>query len=271
MMTRRKSVQELFDMTGLVALVTGGSRGLGAEEAEALAELGAQVIVTSRGLEDAEAAAERLSAGASLPVAALALDVTDPESVAIVFTTLQERFGRLDVLVNNAGGAPEVEAVSLFDRHLEDWNKVIATNLTGTFLCTQAAARIMREQRQGSVINISSIAGIVGRDQRMYAGLQMRPNLIDYSAAKAGILGLTLEAAGTLGPFGIRVNAILPGGFERGQPPEFVRRYSDRTPLGRMGQDGRDLKGAVALLASPAGAYITGACLVVDGGFSIFK
>jgi len=265
------TVQELFDMSDKVALVTGGARGLGLEEATALADLGAQVVVTSRTLKNAEDAARQLSTRSKVPVLGLALDVTNEDMVASVFAEVIERFKRLDVLVNNAGGAPDVERVSLFERRLEDWDLVIRTNLTGAFLCTRAAANVMREQGSGSIINISSNAGIVGRDQRIYQDVDTRPNFVDYAASKAGMLGLTRESAASLGPYGIRVNAILPGGFKRGQPEEFIRRYSDRTPLGRMGRDGHDLKGAVALLASNAGAYISGACLVVDGGFAIFK
>ena len=265
------TVQQLFDMTGQVAVVTGGSRDLGMDEACALVDLGAQVIVTSRDEESAVKAAQTLSARGKAPVMGMALDVGDPEAVKRVFGAVGDKFGKLDALVNNAGGAPRTNVVSLLERRLEDWEYVMRVNLTGTFLCLQAAANMMKERRSGSIVNISSIAGIVGRDHRIYEGMDMRPNIPDYSASKAGVMGLTREAAGALGPFGIRVNAILPGGFERSQPKEFIRRYADKTPLGRMGRDRYDLKGAVALLASPAGAYISGVCLPVDGGFSTYK
>ncbi len=265
------SVQELFDMTGRVALVTGGRMGLGLDEASALADLGAQVVITSRSVRRAQEAAELLSSRAKVRVVGMRLDVTDKSSVTATFEEVFELFGRLDVLVNNAGGVPGAAKVNLLDRRLEDWNAVISTNLTGTFLCSQAAALIMKRQGRGSIINISSIAGIIGRDQRIYEGLDLRPNFPDYAASKAGVLGLTRENAAFLGRYGIRVNAILPGGFRRELPEEFVRRYSDKTALGRMGRDGYDIKGAVVLLASDAGAYITGEGLVVDGGFSIFK
>ena len=265
------TIQELMDMSGRVALVTGGCGGLGFDEATALADLGARVVVTSRSLEKAEAAAERISGRAKVSATGMAMDVTDEDAVNDVFAEVVARFKRLDVLVNNAGGAPESERVSIFERRTQDWTTVITTNLTGAFLCTRAAAAPMREQGSGSIINISSIAGIVGRDQRIYQGVNMRPNFVDYAASKAGMLGLTRESAASLGPYGIRVNAVLPGGFERGQPEEFIRRYNDKTPLGRMGRDRYDLKGVIALLASDAGAYISGASIVVDGGFSIFK
>lgn len=266
------TIQDLFDMKGMVALVTGGAWGLGLDETSALAELGAQVIITSRSIRKAKAVAEKISSRVKVPAVGMALDVTDESSVGKVFNSVVRRFNRLDVLINNAGGAPNATKTTIFDRRLRDWNQVITTNLTGSFLCTRAAATIMKKQRSGSIINISSIAAVVGRDQRIYKGLDMRPNFPDYAASKAGILGLTRESAASLGPFGIRVNAVLPGGFERDNlSEEFIRRYSDRTALGRMGREGYDIKGAVALLASRAGAYITGACIIVDGGFSIFK
>jgi NAD(P)-dependent dehydrogenase (short-subunit alcohol dehydrogenase family) len=144
-------------------------------------------------------------------------------------------------------------------------------NVDGTFYCTRAAAVIMKRQRRGSIVNIASISCMVGRDRSIYAGLELTPNTIDYSTAKSAVLNFTRDAAAELGPHGIRVNTICPGGFERGQPAEFVRRYSERTPLGRMGIDGRDLKGALVLLASDAGDYITGVTLPVDGGFTAVK
>ena len=148
---------------------------------------------------------------------------------------------------------------------------MIETNLTGTFLCTRAAAQMMMPVKKGSIINIASIAALVGRDRRMYKGLDMRPNLADYAACKAGILGFTRDAAAELGPYGIRVNAISPGGVQRDHDPEFVQRYAEATALGRMSIEGLDMKGVAVLLAGDAGAYITGANMVVDGGFLVFK
>ena len=129
----------------------------------------------------------------------------------------------------------------------------------------------MVQQRQGKIINIASIAALVGRDRRMYQCDGMTEQPVDYAAAKAGILGMTRDLAAVLAPYRINVNAISPGGFERGQPAEFVEAYCDRTPLGRMGRDGMDLKGEALFLASQASDYVTGQNLVVDGGFSVSK
>ncbi len=262
------SVSELFDLSGRVAMITGGAMGIGHEIAQGFLEAGAKVVITSRDLDRAQAMAKEFH---SKKVFAVALDVRDPKSVSAAFEHVAKKFGRLDVLVNNAGGTPDAKPYALWERKLENWNYTIEVNLTGTFLCTQAAARMMMPAKSGSIINVASIAGMVGRDRRMYEGLAMRPNLTDYAAAKAGVLGFTRDAAAELAPHGIRVNAISPGGIERGQPPEFIRRYKDRTALGRMGRENLDMKGTALLLASDAGAYITGQNITVDGGFVIFK
>ncbi|MFH1006794.1 MAG: SDR family oxidoreductase [Candidatus Latescibacterota bacterium] len=271
MVEKIPDVKQLFDLTGRVALVTGGAMGIGRQIAQGFLEVGAQVILTSRLLVRAREAAEELAAETGGNVLPIALNVRDEESVAAAFGQIADLFGHLDVLVNNAGGAPDSAHCAIWNRELKDWNEVIETNLTGTFLCTRAAARMMMPKRQGSIINVASIAGMVGRDRRMYEGLRMRPNLADYAASKAGILGFTRDVAAELGPFGIRVNAISPGGVQRNHDPEFVRRYADATALGRMSTEGLDMKGMAVLLASDAGAYITGANMIVDGGFLCFK
>lgn len=266
------TIQELFNMSSKVALVTGGAMGLGLDEACALADLGAEVIVTSRKIDVAEKAAKALSIRTKKSIRGWQLDVTDEKSVLDIFEKIESELGRLDVLVNNAGGAPNAEKTSIFDRELKDWDSVLRTNLTGAFLCTRSAANIMKKQKSGSIINISSVTSLLGRDPQIYEGLNMRPNLIDYSSSKAGMLGLTREAAAVLGGYNIRVNAVLPGGFERKTlPKKFVKCFADKTALGRMGRDRYDIKGVIALLASDAGAYITGETIVVDGGFRIFK
>jgi NAD(P)-dependent dehydrogenase (short-subunit alcohol dehydrogenase family) len=262
---------DLFRLDGQLALVTGGGRDLGLQIAQALGEAGADLILTSRSGEAAEQTARELSARTGRQVVGRPLDVTDREAVREFFAAVDRQFGRLDILVNNAGGGVPGKGVTLLDRPVESWKLTMGVNVDGMFYCTQEAARIMVRQSKGSIINIASISGMVGRDRQIYAGLDIGANTIDYSAAKGAVLNFTRDAAAELGPRGIRVNAISPGGFERGQPSEFVRRYNERTPLGRMGTDGRDLKGAVVLLASDAGDYITGVNLAVDGGFTSVK
>lgn len=271
MTEKAPSVKEMFDLTGRVALVTGAAMGIGREIAQGLLEMGASVACSSRKAQRAEQAAEELSQETGGKTLGVELDVRDQLNVSAVFQHVADHFGQLDILVNNAGGAPKAENYHVWDRKLDDWQFVIDTNLTGTFLCTQAAARLMMPRKSGSIINIASPAGLVGRDRRMYEGIDMRPNLVDYAAVKAGIMGFTRDAAAELGPYGIRVNALSPGGVYRNHDPEFVRRFSNATVLGRMAREGFDMKGTAILLASEAGAYITGENILADGGFSIFK
>lgn len=265
------SLKQLFDLSDKVVLVTGAAMGIGREIAQGMLEAGAKVVCTSRENDRAEQAAHELSMTAGGETLGLVLDVRDEQNVTAVFREVADRWGGLDVLVNNAGGAPLAKHYHVWDRRLEDWRYVIETNLTGTFLCTRAAAQLMMPKRRGAIINIASIAGMVGRDRRMYEGIDMRPNVADYAASKAGILGFTQDAAAELGPYGIRVNAISPGGVFRNHDEEFVRRYSREVALGRMAREGFDMKGAAVFLASEAAAYITGENLVVDGGFVRFK
>lgn len=262
-------VAQLFGLAGRAALVVGGARNLGRDMAEALAEAGADVALTSRDFEAAKATSQELARATGRCILPLALDATDEDQVIESFAQVLRQFGRLDVLVNNAGGTVHSGGGFRFvDRTLADFEATMRLNLWSTFLCCREAARAMMEQKQGSIINIASISGMVGRERSVYPG-GMRPNQQDYSMAKAGIIGFTYDLAAELGAHGIRVNAISPGGFARsGHDPEFVRRYSAQTMLGRMGTDGLDLKGAVVYLASDAASYVTGHNLVVDGGFT---
>lgn len=264
----RDNVMKMFRLDGRVAMVSGGCQNLGLDMAEALGEAGADLAITSRQLEKAEEKAKELAQALGVRVLPLALDVTSEPSVDAAFDKLESFFGKLDILVNNAGGG---RGKAPFEqRPKADWDHVLSANLTGTFLCSRRAIRIMLRQRSGCIINIASMSGLIGRDRRVYEGSDMVPNSVDYSSAKAGVIGLTKDLAAYAGPRGIRVNAISPGGFERGQPAEFIKRYSAAAMLGRMGQDGRDIKGAVVYLASDAAAYVTGHNLVVDGGFSVW-
>ncbi len=266
------SVFELFRLAGKVALVVGGARHLGYDMAEALAEAGADVVVTSREEAAADRAARCLAETFPIQARAFALDHRNSDRVAEVFGAAVRWRGRIDILVNNAGGGSGVGPCHVLEREPAEAENLIATNLIGTLHCCQAAARTMVEKRAGKIVNVASVAGLVGRDRRMYARHGLRGQPVDYAAAKAGVIGLTRDLAATLAPYGVYVNAISPGGFARPEmPPSFVREYSDRTPVGRMGRDGIDMKGAVLFLASAASDYVTGQNLVVDGGFSTWQ
>ena len=253
-------IEKLFDLRGRVAIVTGGSRGLGAEFAEGLAEAGASVMLCARREEWLLPGVERLR-GRGFTVHAMRCDVSNIEQVHAVIDTTVERFGQIDILVNNAGVSwgerPETMT-------LAQWQKVIDTNLTGAFLFSQAAGREMLKRQYGRIINIASIAGLQGNvNGPYYAG---------YAASKAGLMGLTRELAASWGRHGIRVNAIAPGFFPSRMSEASIKLVEDgikkTTPLGRVGQPG-ELKGVAVFLASDASNYITGQTIVVDGGGSI--
>ena len=247
--------RSVFDLEGRVALVTGGNSGIGRALARALREAGAKVAIGSRRAERNAEVAQELGAEA----AAFQLDVTDEASVERCVNGVKERFGRLDILINNAG---IVKRASVMEHTRADWDNVIHTNVSGPFLCTKHAARLMKAQGSGKIINIASIYGHTAPSR----GLQM-----SYTVSKHALMGLTKVNAVELAPLGIQVNAIAPGYVYteinaelRGSPFEqYVKR---RTPNGRWGET-RDLAGACVFLCSAASDHVTGACIAVDGGY----
>jgi NAD(P)-dependent dehydrogenase (short-subunit alcohol dehydrogenase family) len=255
-----KNVKELFDLTGRVAIVTGGSRGIGREMAEALAESGASLMLCARREEGLSSTAEDLRSKGYV-VESIACDVSDPVQVETLVAGTLQRFGRLDILINNAGvswGAmPE-------DMPLDKWQKVIDVNLTGCFLMAQAAGREMLKGNSGSIINIASIAGMTSSaNGPFYAG---------YVASKAGLIGLTRELAASWGRRGIRVNAIAPGFFHSRLADAVIdiyeRSIQENNVIPRVGNEG-ELKGVTVFLASDASSYVTGQTIVVDGGMTV--
>src|SRR5215471_9259943 len=255
-----RNVKQLFDLHGRVALITGGSIGLGRQMAEGLAEMGAAVALAARKKERCEEAAHELEK-LGVRAVALACDVKDPASVQQAVDATVAQLGRLDILVNNAGiswGTP-VEEMSL-----ADWNKVLETNLTGTFLCSQAAGKVMIAQKSGKILNIASVAGLGGAPPEAVQA-------IGYHASKGGVISFTKDLAVKWARHNIQVNAIAPGWFPTHMSGKVLERKRDylleHIPLRRFGTD-YDLKGAAVFLASDASAYVTGHVLVVDGGQS---
>lgn len=251
-------VKELFDLTGKVAIVTGGGRGLGEQIAEGFAEAGAHVVVCSRKLDACVEVSENLK---KLGVESLALkcDITNPEDVQQVVDQTMEKFGRIDILVNNSGaswGAPVEEMP------LEAWQKVLNTNITGTFLMSQAVGRVMLQQKSGKIINIASVAGLKGSNPKYM-------NAIGYNSSKGAVITFTKDLAVKWGPEGIYVNAIAPGFFPTKMSRVLIEQGGNEmlegTPLRKFGSE-NDLKGVALFLAAPASDFITGEVLVVDGG-----
>lgn len=266
------NVWDLFRLNSKIAFVTGGARNLGYDMALALAEAGADVAISARSLDRAAAAAEKIAGITGRTVLPLQLEITDEGQVEAVVVSILAKFGRIDILVNNAGNVTSTPETAPFEkRSLSDWQNTIATNLTGVFLCSKhVVAKAMKLQRSGVIINIGSTTGVIGKDRRVYKGTSMGGATLDYHAAKGGVISMTRDMAVYLAPENIRVNCISPGGFWRNQPEAFVKAYSETIPMGRMGQDGKEMKGAVVFLASEASSYCTGHNLVIDGGLSIW-
>ena len=253
-------VKQLFDLSGRAAIVTGGSRGLGQEFAEGLAEAGAAVMLCARREQWLKPALDEMRAR-GFRVDGRVCDVTDADQVSAVVKAAVEVFGSVDILINNAGISwgerPETMAEA-------KWRRVLDTNLTGAFLFARSAGQVMLEARRGSIINVASVAGIRAATHG--------PHFAGYAASKAGLMGLTRELAATWGPQGIRVNAIAPGFFHSRLADAVIAQIEPqieaRNPIPRVGNAG-ELKAVAVFLASDASSYITGQTIVVDGGGSI--
>ena len=250
----------MFRLDGRTAIITGASSGLGVVMAEALAGAGANVVLAARRTERIEELARTLTAAGGKALA-VSCDVSREQDVDRMIAATQERFGSLDVLVNNAGIANPQPAEQ---ESLEDFMRILDVNLGGVFLCAQRCARVMLKAGKGVIVNVASVLGVVGAGQIPQAS---------YTASKGGVVNLTRELAAQWARRGIRVNAILPGWF----PSEMTAGMFDnddgkrwirgRTPMGRAG-DPKELNGALLFLASDASTYVTGAMILVDGGWT---
>lgn len=267
-----RKVHDMLDMTGKVAVVTGGFANLGFDIACALAEYGCSIAVTSRSQSKADDAADRIAGEYGVQAIGIEMDQLDYASVGRMAGLAVEWKGRVDVLVNNAGGGAGYGECDFLKRSPEAIAGMIGANLTGSLFCCRALCAHMAARRSGSIINLASIAAIVGRDREMYVrgGKMQQP--VEYAAAKGGVTGMTRDLAAYMAPYGVRVNALSPGAFDcHDLPRAFVAEFAQATPLRRLGQIGSDIKGAALFLASDASAYVTGHNLVVDGGFSICR
>jgi gluconate 5-dehydrogenase len=256
------NVKQLFDLQGRVALVTGGSRGLGLQMAEALGEMGARLALTARKKDELDAAVAHLKER-GIEATAWVCDLGKREQVGPAIEQMLAKLGKLDILVNNAGttwGAPAE------DHPLEAWDKLVNLNLTGTFLASQIVAKkSMIPSKWGRIVNIASVAGLMASDPRVV-------RTVAYNATKHGVVGLTRQCAAEWGEHGITVNAICPGFFPSKMTKATLdalgRLVLETTPTRRLGND-EDLKGLVVLLASEASRHITGQAIAVDGGATI--
>jgi NAD(P)-dependent dehydrogenase (short-subunit alcohol dehydrogenase family) len=272
-MMNRKT-KELFDLSGKVTLITGGERGLGKVMAEAVSELGSDVVINYPFPEEKASAEEtsRLISGAGVRTQIIQADVTRVEDVESMFGEIERMFGRLDVLINNAGITTAPAWVH--EMPVSDWDRVINVNLRGAFLCMKYALSIMMRRKQGCIVNVSSIGALLASDSKYMS-------LANYSASKAGLLALTRQAAADYAPYGIRINAIalghhgkteLASSWRQNWPDEMLKEYAEtelkRTPMGRRGSE-EELKGLIVFLVSEASNYITGQTIIQDGGYSL--
>ncbi|TSC63999.1 MAG: putative oxidoreductase [Parcubacteria group bacterium Gr01-1014_106] len=272
----KNEARNLFDLTDRVAIVTGGAGFLGKEFARTLAHAGAHVVVADIDHKAAETVARELSSVSKTEALAVQTDVTNNESVRAMVAMTKDVLGRVDILVNSAALDPKFDPkeagkhVQTFEDYpLEAWQKSLDVDLTGAFLCTQAVTPIMREQKSGAIVNVSSIYGVAGPDQRLYekddGSKGMKPP--SYSATKAALDGFTRYLATYFAGMNIRVNTLILGGVFKGHDEQFTKRYNARVPMGRM-MKLEEVGGPLLFLVSDASSYMTGANLVVDGGWT---
>jgi NAD(P)-dependent dehydrogenase (short-subunit alcohol dehydrogenase family) len=277
---KSNTLPDLFDLTGRVAIVTGGAGMLGLRHAEAIAEAGGTPVLADLSPEALEAGVRHLRERTGVDAVAVEVDISSRDGVQAMVADVLDELGRIDILINNAaltvrGGSETLEGyfAPFEDYPLELWQRALDVNLTGTFLVTQAVGRVLVEQRRGVVLNIAAVYGMVSPDHRIYEGIlnqyggQAFNTPISYSATKAAILNFTRYLATYWADKGIRVNSFSPGAVFDEHDETFVRNLTSRIPLARMAHKD-EYKGAIVFLVSDASSYMTGANLVVDGGWT---
>jgi NAD(P)-dependent dehydrogenase (short-subunit alcohol dehydrogenase family) len=272
------NTSERFDLSGRVAIITGGAGMLGQQHAHAIAGAGGHVVLADVAGDAATGAAASIAAAHRVEALGLVVDITDKTAVEKMTRTVVDRFGRIDILINNAamtvkgGGEKFRDYFAPFEDYpLDLWEAALRVSLTGAFLCCQAVGRQMVGQGSGVILNIASDVGTISPDHRIYDGVTSPYTGLpfntpaSYATAKAGLINLTRYLATYWAPHNIRVNALSPGGVFADHDPLFLRNLTDRIPLGRMARVD-DYQGAVLFMVSDASAYMTGANLIVDGG-----
>jgi NAD(P)-dependent dehydrogenase (short-subunit alcohol dehydrogenase family) len=273
-------IQSLFDLSGRVAIVTGGAGLLGSHHGAILAAAGANVVLLDLARTSPWTRAEQLQLAHGTECLGLAADITSEESLLEVRDAILKKFGHIDILINNAANNPKVEADSqgkqwsrLENFPLDVWNADIAVGLTGAFLCSRIFGAEMARRSRGVIVNVASDLGVIAPDQRLYRkeGLpedQQPVKPVTYSVVKTGLIGLTRYLSTYWTTQQIRVNAISPGGVFAGQPEEFTSKLHQLIPMGRMARED-EYEGAILFLCSDASSYMTGHNLIVDGGRSV--
>jgi NAD(P)-dependent dehydrogenase (short-subunit alcohol dehydrogenase family) len=269
-------MHNLFDLSGRVAIVTGGAGLLGVKHAEAIASAGGHPVLLDISAEAAAHQAAGIAKEHNVDAVGLAADITDLSKVEAALQFVLGRYGRVDILINNAANNPKMESTSgvpwsrLENFPLDQWHQDLSVGLTGAFLCSRVFGGEMARRRQGVIVNVSSDLGVIAPDQRIYrssdrAEHQQSVKPVTYSVVKTGLIGLTRYLATYWAERGVRVNAISPGGVYNNQPEDFVHRLTSLIPMGRMAHVD-EYQGAMLFLCSDASSYMTGANLIVDGG-----
>ncbi|MGB8265775.1 MAG: SDR family oxidoreductase [Candidatus Velthaea sp.] len=270
------SVADLFALSGRVAIITGGAGLLGTRHARAICSAGGRVVLADISDERASAEAAELRRTYGDVAWGAGVDITSPEAVSSLADRVRDRYGRVDILINNAANNPKFDSAldasfSRLERFpIAQWEADISVGLTGAFLCSQVFGAQMAEAGRGVIVNVASDLALIAPDQRLYRQEGLPEHLqpakpVTYSVVKSGLLGLTRYLATYWSGRGVRVNSICPGGVSNGQPPEFVAKLANLIPMGRMA-DVDEYQGAILFLCSDASSYMTGANLVVDGG-----
>lgn len=266
-----KSIQKLMNLTGRVALITGGAGHIGRAIAQGLAEVGANIVLVDINKESLDLTKAQIEEKYEVNVLPLLVNMESTDEIQSISASVEKKFGKLDIIVNNAafvGDSGLTGWVTDFEKQeLDTWRRAIEVNLTAPFAIVQSCADLLKKSGTGSVINISSIYGIVGPDLSLYENTSMG-NPAAYAASKGGLTQLTRWLSTVLAP-DVRVNTITPGGVARNQPQSFTEKFVERTPLKRMATE-EDFKGAAVYLASDLSAYVTGQNIVVDGGWSVW-
>lgn len=264
-----QTINQLMDLRSSAAVITGGAGFLGRAMADALAELGCSICLIDRPGSQLNNWCAKLRDKWRVEIVALEIDLEDEYSRSAIPDLLAERFSKINILINNAAFVGDSNlsgwAVPFLDQNIETWRQALEVNLTAAFHVTQLCTPMLKAAGNGSIINIGSIYGVLGPDNRLYEGTGMG-NPAAYAASKGGLIQMTRWLSTVLAP-DIRVNCISPGGISRGQPRSFTDSYVARTPLRRMGTE-EDFKGAIIFFSSDLSAWVTGQNLMIDGGWS---
>ena len=262
------NIDKLFDLSGKVVIVTGAAGLLGTKYAYGLSQAGADVVLADLNQTKCKIIEKKIRKKFATKPMSIKLDLRNKESILSMTSSILKEYSKIDVLINNAAyqGNPKIRSSGFENLELDVWNQALDVNLTGVFLCCQSIGKQMIKQKFGNIINIASTYGLVGPDQRIY-GKSGQNSAIFYATTKSGILNLTRYLAAYWQGTGIRVNTFSPGGVENNQNPDFIKKYSEKTPLGRMAKKDEYI-GSIIFLASDASSYMTGSNLIVDGGWT---